>query len=338
MGEPIAVALRRAADLTDAGKPDAAINLLRGVLEEHPTHSEAWCQLGAAYLDAGEAESSLDAAKEAIRLGERSWGFRLASVALMELGRRGEAVVSAREAVRRDPADWRGHVALAEALGADDAQESFAAACRGIQLANNEARPFEALGDAALRVHDKETAKRAYFEAIKIDPANQHARANLVRLGRPALDTTKTPATNEPVAQHVHLGRIEELGLWLALRRAAVAVAIGSLVLLLIGIDGTGRVLSLFGLVLLVFSGTVLGMGWFQFARGVPVKETMRGHRLLGVSTGFVGVSLLLLTVWTVLVALGVQTLNPLSLVLATSVAGTGTVFFALWRRNHPKN
>ncbi|MET0233733.1 MAG: tetratricopeptide repeat protein [Kibdelosporangium sp.] len=337
MGEPIAVALRRAADLTAAGKPDAAINLLRGVLDEHPAQSEAWCQLGAAYLDAGEAESSLDAAKEAIRLGERSWGFRLASVALIELGRRGEAVVSAREAVRRDPADWRGHVALAEALGADEPQESFAAACRGIQLANNESRPFEVLGDAAVRVHDKETAKRAYFEAIKIDPTNQHARANLVRLGRPALDTTTTPATSEPVVQHVRLGRIEELGLWLALRRACVAVAAGSLVLLLIGIDGTGGVLALFGLVLLVFAMIMLGMGWFQFARGVPLVRTMRANRLLAVASGLVGLSLLLLTVWTALVALGVHTLNPLSLVLATSVVAGGIVFFALWRRNHSK-
>lgn len=334
MGEPVAVALRRAADLTAAGNPDAAINLLRGVLEEHPTHAEAWCQLGAAYLDAGDAESSLDAAKEAIRLGDRSWGYRLASVALIELGRRDEAVVSARESVRRDPSNWRGHVALAEALGADHPQEAFAAACRGIQLANNEARPFEVLGDAALRVHDKETAKRAYFEAIKIDPANQHARANLMRLGRPQLDRTTTPVTHEPVVQ-AHLGRIEEIGLWLALRRAALGVGAGSLVLLLIGIDTIGSFLGWFGLVLLAFAAIMLGMGWFQYARGVPVIQTLRGHRLLAATSGLLGGALLMLTVWTILVGLGGRTLHPLPLVLVTSAVAAGIVYYALWRRNH---
>ncbi|CAM4026923.1 lipopolysaccharide assembly protein LapB [Kibdelosporangium persicum] len=335
--EPIAVALRRAADLTAAGNSDAAIHVVRGVLDEHPTHSEAWCHLGAAYLDAGDAEASLDAAKNAIRNGERSWGYRLASVALLELGRRDEAVVSAREAVRRDSQDWRCHVALAEALGTDHPQESFAAACRGIQLANNEPRPFEVLGDAALRVHDKETARRAYYEAIKIDPANQHARTNLIRLGRPQLDTTTTPATAEPVVQRPHLGRIEELGVWLALRRASAGLAAGSLVLMLIGLDDTFSVLGWFGLVLVLFVAYVLGTAWMKFARGVPVKQTMREHRMLAVATGLLALSSVLLVLWTVLVALGARTLSPLSIVLVASVASVVVSVMAIWRRSHPR-
>jgi Flp pilus assembly protein TadD len=335
MGEPIAVALRRAADLTAAGNPDAAINLLRGVLDEHPTHSEVWCHLSAAYLDAGETETSLDAAKEAIRLGERSWGHRVASLALLEMGRRDEAVVSAREAVRRDPTDWRCHVALAEALGAQDPQEAFAAACRAIQFARNEARPFEVLGDAAVRVHDKETARRAYLEALKIDPANQHARSNIVRLGRPALDTTTTPVVSEPVVQINHLGRIEELGLWFALRRACAALGFGTLLLLIAGMPTPSGVLGWVGLVILVFCLFVLVAGWFQFARGVPLRETMRDHRMLAVATGLVGLSLLLLTIWTVVIAFGARTLNPLSLVLVTSVPAGILVVLTLWRRSH---
>lgn len=335
--EPIAVALRRAADLTAAGNADAAINVVRGVLDDHPAHPDAWCHLGAAYLDAGDAESSLDAAKHAIRNGDRSWGYRLASIALMELGRRNEAVVSAREAVRRDGQDWRGHVALAEALGADDPQESFAAACRAVQLANNQARPFEVLGDAALRVHDKETARRAYYEAIKIDPGNQHARANLVRLGRPQLDTTTTPATAQPVVHTPLLGRIEALGLWLALRRASAGLTVGSLVLMLVGMDGTSSVLGWFGLVLVLFVAFVVGTAWVKFARGVSIKQTMRDNRVLAVASGLTALSAVLLVVWTILVALGAHTMNPLSLVLVTGAAGTVASALAIWRRSHPR-
>jgi tetratricopeptide (TPR) repeat protein len=334
MGEPIAVALRRAADLTAAGNPDAAITLLRGVLSEHPGNSEAWCQLSAAHLDAGQSEPSLDAAKEAIRLGERSWGHRVASLALHEMGRRDEAVVSAREAVRRDQTDWRNHVALAEALGADDPQEAFAAACRAIQFARNEPRPFEVLGDAAVRVHDKETARRAYLEAIRIEPANQHARTNLVRLGRPGLGTTTTPSVFQPVVR-AHLGRIEEIGLWIALRRTSVALAAGSLILLLAGMPEPSAVFGWFGLVLLVFSLFLLGAGWFQFARGVPLRAAVTGHRMLVVATGLIGLSLLLLVIWTIAVALGARTLSPLSLVLATSVIATVFVGVTVWRRSH---
>lgn len=334
MGEPVAVALRRAANMTAAGNSDAAINLLRGVVDEHPAHSEAWCQLSAACLDAGEVEQSLDAAKEAIRLGERSWGHRVASLALLEMGRRDEAIVSAREAVRRDPTDWRCHVALAEALGAEEPQEAFAAACRAIQFARNEARPFEVLGDTAVRVHDKETARRAYVEALKIDPTNQHARVSLVRLGRPRLDTTTTPTMPEPPAP-TRLGRIEELGVWIALRRACVALSGGSLLLILAGMPSPSGVLGWVGLVVLLFALFVAGKGWFSYARDVPLRAFPQAHRLMSVAAGLAGVSTLLLALWTAITALGGRTLSPLTLVLVTSAAAGVIVVFALWRRTH---
>src|SRR5947209_3316423 len=182
MAESVDAVLVRAAQLTADGRPRAAIELLRPVLVVHPEHSAAWCRISVAYLDLGDLDQSLDAAKKAITLGERSWAHRLASLALVELGRHAEAVASAREAVRRDPQDWRCHVALAEALGETEPRDAIAAARKAIELAPHEARPHEVLGDLALRGQDLGLARRAYRDAARLDPGNQHVADRLREL------------------------------------------------------------------------------------------------------------------------------------------------------------
>jgi hypothetical protein len=133
----------------------------------------------------------------------------------------------------------------------------------------------------------------------------------------------------------VRLGRIEELGVWMALRRACVALAVGTLILIVAGTPEPSGVLGWFGLVLLLFAVFLVGAGWFQYARGVPLRETMYGHQMLATAAGLVGLALVLLTGWTVAIGLGAHTLSPLSLVLVTSVAAGLIVVFALWRRTH---
>src|SRR5947208_1751462 len=149
MTAPIAATLLRAAELTAAGQPEAATALLEPLVEEYPGHSEAWCRLAAAQLDAGSPEASLDSAKRAMRLGERSWAHRLASLALLELGRDDEAVVSAREAVRRDPGDWRCQVTLAQAAAATAPAEARGAAQEAIRLAPEQPRTHEILAEVS---------------------------------------------------------------------------------------------------------------------------------------------------------------------------------------------
>ncbi|MEO6090102.1 MAG: tetratricopeptide repeat protein, partial [Umezawaea sp.] len=145
MSEPITALLVRAAEYTASGRPRQAIDLLRPALAAHPHHAEAWCRLAAAHLDAGEPDPALTAAKRALVLdGDQAWAQRLAALSLSELGRQSEAVVAARESVRRKPADWRCQVVLSEVLATDPATraEAVEVAKHATHLAPTEARAF----------------------------------------------------------------------------------------------------------------------------------------------------------------------------------------------------
>ncbi|GGS42661.1 tetratricopeptide repeat protein [Actinokineospora fastidiosa] len=184
MSQPIDAVLADAARLTAAGRPRAAIEVLRPVLADHPDHPGAWCGLAAAFLDVGEPLHCLDAAKRAITLGEPAWAHRLASLALTELGRHEEAVISARESARRDPDDWRGQVALAEALAPTTPADALTAARRAVAIAPEEPRTHEVLGNTAERAGDLDGARAAYQESLRLDPTNPDAQAALSRLRR----------------------------------------------------------------------------------------------------------------------------------------------------------
>lgn len=184
MAPPIDAVLADAARLTAAGRPQAAIDALRPAIAENPDHPGAWCGLAAAFLDVGEAQRCLDAAKRAITLGEPAWAHRLASLALTELGRHEEAAISARESARRSPGDWRGYVTLAEALAPIAPADALTAARRAVSIAPEEPRTHEVLGATAEKAGEADTARGAYQEALRLDPDNAEVRAALARVGR----------------------------------------------------------------------------------------------------------------------------------------------------------
>lgn len=361
MAESIDAVLVRAAQLTSDGRPRAAIELLRPVLVVHPDVSAAWCRISVAYLDVGELTQSLDAAKRAITLGERSWAHRLASLALVELGRYAEAVASAREAVRRDPIDWRCHVALAEALGATAPDAAVAAARKAAELAPNESRPHEILGDAALRARDATLARRAYRDALRIDPDNEHVAANLRELGtatrpriRPVRASTYQKPTDRPPAERAssngrapterasrrpaRFSRAERVALWLLVRRAAVWLAIGSFVLLIAGMPSPSRLLVWFALALAVFVLGLAGVGWLGLSEGARVGWAVlrRAEPLMPVAAGLVGLAELALVTWTVALAFGSHGMQLLSVVLGCSGLSTAVGWLGLRRLRVP--
>ncbi|MFT7837619.1 tetratricopeptide repeat protein [Saccharothrix sp. BKS2] len=324
MSEPIAAVVARAADLTARGLPHQAVALLRPALAANPLHAEGWCRLAAAHLDADEPDPALDAAKRALVLdGDHAWAQRLTSLALTELGRHTEALVAARECVRRRPDDWRCRVVLAEALAADAAGLPDAAreAREATRLAPTEARAYQVLGDAALRLGDWGAAERAYRTALRLDPDAADVRANLatVRRRRGGAPVT-APAADV-------LGAARAL-VWPALSRLAALLVTGCLVLTLAALPRPTPLLGWFAAALVaaclaVVARLLLG------ARG-GVRRALLGlprHRpRIAVVVIAFGLALVVLSGWSVALLLGAGTTQPLVLALLCALLGGAVV------------
>jgi tetratricopeptide (TPR) repeat protein len=329
--------LIHAARLTAEGRPESAIAMLRPALETFPQHSAGWCRLSAAQLDAGVTADALQSAKRAMTLGERSWGHRLASLALVELGRYAEAVVSAREAVRRDAADWRCHVALAEALVHEAPLEAERVARAAVALASEEPRAHEVLGDASVAVHDWLAAESAYRAALVLEPGNDEVTAKVDRLARrpPERPTErrKRPGRARP-AKRRRFGRVQRVGLYLAVRRAAGWQAVGSAVLLIAGLPSPSGLLAWVGLGIAAFVVALAVRGWLSLPEGarVPFRRLSTQEPLVAVSAMLLGVSVLLLLVWTVVLALGSAPWPVLAASLLFAVVAVVNSSLGLWR------
>lgn len=324
--------LIRAARLSEEGRPRAAIAVLESALEADPEHPAAWCRLSAAYLDIGEPRESLDAAKRAITLGEPAWAHRLASLALVELGRHDEAVVSAGEAVRRDPNDWRGLVTLSEALAHDDPEQAIRAARAAVERAPEEGRAHEVLGDAAMLAHDWMLAENAYRDAVAIDPENEDVTAKLDRVvRRPGDDPRRRrhPVRSRggaPAFQRVH-----RVAWYIAVRRAAAWQVAGAFVLLVASPVGF---LAWYGLGFAAFVGVLAWRGWAGLPEGaqVPLDVLWAKAPLAVVGGVALGVSVVALLVWAAVLAIGSVVTLLLVVALFCALVAVANTWFGLWR------
>lgn len=326
--------LIHAARLTAQGRPESAIAVLRPALERFPENSAAWCRLSAALLEADDPNGALAAAKRAMTLGERSWAHRLASLALVELGRHEEAVVSAREAVRQDAADWRCHVTLAEALIHESPAEAVRVAQSGASLAPEESRVHEVLGDAAVAAHDWLAADKAYRAALRLDPDNADVTAKVARLARrPPERPGKRP---RPVRLLVRrrFGRVQRVALYLAVRRPAAWQAFGTGVLLIAELSSPSGLLAWVGLGVALFVTALAVRGWFTLPEGarLPLGELSTKEPRAAGSAVSLAVSVSLLLVWTVRLALGSEWWPALATALLFAVVAVANCSAGLWR------
>ncbi|ONI85580.1 hypothetical protein ALI22I_27770 [Saccharothrix sp. ALI-22-I] len=324
MSESIAAVVVRAAELTARGLPRKAIDLLQPVLVANPLHGEAWCRLAAAYLDVGEPDPALDAAKRALVLnGDHAWAQRLTALALSELGRHTEAVVAARECVRRKPDDWRCQVVLAEVLAASPqgSREAVEVARKAAHLAPTEARAFQVLGDAALRVRDWGTAERAYRTALRLDPGDDDVRANLATVRRKRGGAPMPPPSGEALhAAHVLV--------WPALSRLAALLVAGGLLLMLAGMPKPTPLLGWFSGLLVVGCLAVVGQLLLRARGGVrrALFRLPRHRPKVAVVVAMFGVSAIVLVAWTVALFLGATTMQPLVIAWMCALVGGAVV------------
>ncbi|GAB1513895.1 tetratricopeptide repeat protein [Actinophytocola sp. KF-1] len=318
----------RAERLADEGRPRAAIAVLESALETYPGNATAWCRLSAAYLEVDEAREALEAAKRAMALGEPAWAHRLASLALVELGRYEEAVVSAGEAVRRAPDDWRGLVTLSEALAHAEPEQAVRAARSAVALAPEEARAHEVLGDAAMLAHDWMLAEQAYRDALRLDPGNHEVAAKVERLEyRPADDARRR--RRQPVRSRGEPGfeRVQRVAWYLALRRAAAWQAGLAVVLVFAS-------LAWVGLGALLFVGVLAWRGYATLPLGARARARVLWRRVPLVVVGGValGVSYTALLVWTVVTALGGVFVPLLGVAFGAAAVAVANSWFGLWR------
>lgn len=307
--------LLQAAELTAAGKPRKAIDLLRPALVTHPRHAEAWCRLATAHLEAGEPQEALDAARRAYELDDYStWPPRLVALALSDLDQHDEAVEAARESVRRKPSDWRCQVVLAEVLSVapDGGAEAVEVAQHATRLVPGEPRAFQVLGDAAMRLKDWGLAEHAYRTTLKLDPSDADAQANLATVQRKRVG----PKAIKPLNKN----RVRT-----ALSRLAVMQVAGVLLLLLAGMPRpTGYLAWLSGA--LVVACLVVSAGLRPFRSLFQVSK-------LTAMVSLLGVSVLLVAGWTVGLALGATTMQPLVISWLCAVVAGALVFAGGGRR-----
>jgi hypothetical protein len=176
------------------------------------------------------------------------------------------------------------------------------------------------MGDAALRAKDWGSAEWAYRAALRLDPTDQDVRANLatVQRRRKAPSTKPAPPTPDSLAAALPVA-------WKALTHVTILLVAGELLLLLSGMPSPSPLLGWFSGLLVVGAFALPGKAVLFAGKGKrrAVLRLPRHRPKLALVLGLLGISTLLLIAWTIAVALGATTLQPVVFAWITAlVAG----------------
>ncbi|WP_340559007.1 tetratricopeptide repeat protein [Streptomyces sp. GSL17-111] len=177
----------RAQTLVEVGRLDEAAVLLGRLVAESPDSASLWFELSRCRLEQRDLAAGLSAAQEAVTADPQyAAGYYVLSKALCELRQYPAAVVAAREGVRLAPEAAMSHIMLARALRrfSDGLDDALVAARHAVEAEPDSYLAHFELGMVFAARRDGPEALRAMREAVRIDPHNPGARANLAVLER----------------------------------------------------------------------------------------------------------------------------------------------------------
>ncbi len=175
-------ALARGRALLEVGRTAEAITVLVRALAASPESYWLLCMLSRAYNQAGQHREALRTAESAIATNPNGPdGFLRASFARHGLHAYGDAVETAREAVRLAPLAWCTHVRLAMALAHVQpvGDEAMKEATRAVELAPEEADAHFAVGFCASKLKRRSEAIAAYHRVLSLRPTHAAALNNI---------------------------------------------------------------------------------------------------------------------------------------------------------------
>ncbi|MDP0397761.1 tetratricopeptide repeat protein [Tsukamurella strandjordii] len=324
--------------LLEARQFTTAAALAGAFLAAHPTDPDALVALGKAQAGLGDESAAIDSFARALGAAPDHY---IAAVCLAgaysDAGRHQEALTRARALVKAHPHIWGSHLTLAAlALATQNPRlvnEAYMAARTAVELEPQEPENHVTLGLAAHRLGDRDTARRATEEALRLDPNNAAALNNrglVMKRFRPGkhaaeIDTYARAAALDPldrVARYnlevVAYNTLARTGWFIAL---PMIVAIISSVLVSRPTDGpmsSAIIPALIGMVVV----TALWGGWAAFnLRRIPSRRRPVLARVARSSgpVATIGASLALF-------ALATLTVIPLSMI----VTGLGAGLFPL--------
>lgn len=178
--------LDEADHLLDLRRPTEAEQRARAHLGEDPGSAEALRLLARALGMQDRWHDALAAARAAVAADpQESHGHILVSNALAHLDDVAGAVEAARAAVALDPGWWATHYHLAWALTRGRrprTRDAFQSARHAVSLAPAQPEPHNLVGICLESLGDHVGARRAYVEALRLDPQHAAARQNLATL------------------------------------------------------------------------------------------------------------------------------------------------------------
>ncbi len=173
--------------LVAAQRWDAALSAVSTGLARTPDDPRLIALLVRCLRGLHRRQEAVDAAQRLLTVSPQDpYGFRLATLVLLDMDWVDEAIGLARRAVALDPATAANHLALSRAWAAstrtEARSEQLAAAREAVQLDPHSADAQVQIGAALAADGDPRAARLAYLEALRLDPQHAAALNNLAVL------------------------------------------------------------------------------------------------------------------------------------------------------------